>query len=229
VWGYRYGWLFQVKRPEAFNCHDLFVIYALKMENTPKQSSVNKIEASILGCVTDELTLVVIDGLAASGKSYLMDELVRRNPKWQVIHLDELQLPTPGQEWEHWTDEECSRCFVDTNHLKSLLTGLRQGRLVDFQPYDWTNHRIIEGVRTYVPQGVVLIEGAYTMRGALLPLYDLSVWVELDDEERMRRIGSRRQAEPGWQDAWFRGERAYMSSEKPQERASLVVSGGAQL
>ncbi len=203
------------------------MIYALKMENTPKQSSANKIEASILGCLTDELTLVAIDGLAASGKSYLTDELVRRNPKWQVIRLDELQLPTPSQEWECWTDEECSQRFVDTKHLKSLLTGLRQGRLVDFRPYDWTNHRVSEVARTYVPEGVVLVEGAYTMRGALLPLYDLTVWVVLDEEKRMRRIGSRPPAEPGWQDAWFRGERAYMSSEKPQERASLVVSGGA--
>lgn len=197
------------------------------MENIPKQSSANKIESSILGCVTDELTLVAIDGLAASGKSYLTDELVRRNPKWQVIRLDELQLPTPDQAWERWTDEECSQCFVDTNHLKSLLTGLRQGRLVDFQPYEWANHRVSEVARTYVPEGVVLVEGAYTMRGVLLPLYDLTVWVELDDEERIRRIDSRLPAESGWQDAWFRGERTYMSSEKPQERAMVVVSGVA--
>lgn len=202
------------------------MIYALEMEITPKQSSVNKIVAAILGCVTDELTIVAIDGLNASGKTHLTDELLRRNPMWQVIRLDELQLPTASQEWEHWTDQECSEYFVDTDHLRSLLTGLRQGRLVDFRPYDWANHRVSEAVRIYVPEGVVLVEGIYTMRSALLPLYDLTIWVELDDEERIRRIDSRLPAEPGWRDAWIRGERAYTLSEKLRERASLVVSGG---
>lgn len=196
------------------------------MEIDPQQSSVNKIVASILGCVADELTLVAVDGLAASGKSRLTDELARRNPTWQVLRLDELQRPTPSQAWEHWTDEECSRSFVDTDHLRSLLNDLRQGSSVDFRPYDWTSHRVSEKVRTYVPEGVVLVEGIYTMREVLLPLYDLTVWVELEHEERMRRIGARSPAESGWQDAWFRGERSYMSSEKPQERAMLVVSGG---
>lgn len=213
----------------AFICHDLMVIYALKMEIAPKQSSVDKIEASILGCVTGELTLVAIDGLAASGKTHLTDELMRRNPAWQVIRLDELQRPTPSREWEDWTDEECSEYLIDTNHLRSLLTGLRQGRPVDFRPYDWMSHRVGEVARTYVPEGVVLVEGAYAMRGVLASLYDLTVWVMLNDEERIRRIDSRSPAEPGWQDAWFRGERAYVSSEKPQERAMLVVSGQASL
>jgi len=209
----------------AFTCHDLFVIYALKMEIDPRQSNVDKIVASILGCVTGELTLVAVDGLAASGKTRLTDELARRNPTWQLIRLDELQCPTPSQAWAHWTDEECSRCFVDTNQLRSLLTGLRQGLPVDFRPYDWMSHRVSEEERTYLPEGVVLVEGIYTMRDVLLPLYDLTVWVELDHEERMRRIGVRPPAEPGWQDAWFRGESAYMSSEKPQHRATMVVSG----
>ncbi len=205
------------------------MIYALKMEIDPQQSSVDKIVASILGCVTGELTLVAVDGLAASGKTRLTDELARRNPTWQVIRLDELQRPTPNQAWGHWTDEECSRGFVDTNHLRSLLTGLRQGRSVDFRPYDWTNHRVSEEERTYMPEGVVLVEGLYTMRDVLLPLYDLTIWVAVDHKERTRRIGARPPADSGWQDAWIRGEHAYLSSEKPQERAMLVVSGGTLL
>ena len=220
--------LFQIKKA-AFTCHDLFVIYALKMEIEPQQSSVDKIAATILECVTGELTLVAVDGLAASGKTLLTDELARRNPKWQVIRLDELQRPTPSQEWTQWTDKECARCFVDTKHLRSLLTGLRQGRPVDFRPYDWKSHRVSDEERTYVPEGVVLVEGIYTMRDVLLPLYDLTVWVELEDEERMRRIGARPPAESGWQDAWFRGENAYLSSEEPQELATLVVSGAVSL
>lgn len=196
------------------------------MEIDSQQSSVDKIVASILEGVTGELTLVAVDGLTASGKTCLTDEFARRNPTWQVIRLDELQRPTPSQAWQHWTDEECSRCFVDSNHLKSLLTDLRRGRPVNFRPYDWKSHRVSEEERTYVPAGVLLVEGIYTMRDVLLPFYDFTIWVALDDEVRMSRISARPPAEPGWQDAWFRGERAYMSSEKPQERAVMVVSGG---
>lgn len=63
------------------------------------------------------------------------------------------------------------------------------------------------------------------MRQALLSFYDLTVWVVADYEERMGRINARPPAETGWLQAWFRGEHAYMASEKPQERATMVVSG----
>ena len=71
--------------------------------------SVEKVVDSILTCATGELTLVAVDGLAASGKTRLTDELARRKLKLQAIRLDELQRPTPSQAWEQWTDEECSR------------------------------------------------------------------------------------------------------------------------
>ncbi|OIQ64919.1 hypothetical protein GALL_535280 [mine drainage metagenome] len=96
---------------------------------------------------------------------------------------------------------------------------------MNFRPYDWVSHQDSGGERTFVPEGVVLVEGLYTMRQALMSFYDMTIWVVADDEERMARINARPPAETGWLQAWFRGERAYMASEKPQERAMMAVSG----
>lgn len=53
------------------------------------------------------------------------------------------------------------------------MASLRQGRLVDFRPYDWTSHRVSEEERSYVPEGVVLDHEERAMmvvnRGMLSP------------------------------------------------------------
>ena len=76
------------------------------------------------------------------------------------------------------------------------MASLRQGRLVDFRPYDWTSHRVSEEERSYVPEGVVLVEGVYMMREVLLLLYDVTVWVVLDHEERAMMVVNRGMLSP---------------------------------
>lgn len=168
--------------------------------------------------------LVAIDGRAGSGKTTLAGELARENAGIRVLHADELQRPQADAEWEDWTPGESAANFVKEAPLRDVLSLLAAGREARYRPYDWAAHEPGPPA-TVPPGGIILVEGAYTLRRSLRPYYGLKIWVECDDEVRAARLRARPAPSPGWLEAWVEGEDFYLAHERPDAAADLVIRG----
>ena len=172
--------------------------------------------------------LVAIDGPGGAGKSTLA-RLLKEQLKtlgWlvAVVKHDDFYLPSHQRANQQ---AEVIGCDFDWERLRDqVLTPIREGRLADYQRYDWETDVLSEW-RTISVSDVVLVEGVYTMRRELADLYDLKIWVECPRELRLARGIARdgEKARPTWEEDWMPKEDDYVKTHLPHERADLSING----
>lgn len=135
----------------------------------------------------------------------------------QVVHLDDFVRPgTPTWEHERFIDE--------------VLRPLRAERAASYQiwPPDAASPA---GAGIVAPGGLVIVEGVSALALAVVERvghwWDLSLWLDVDEEERRRRIAARDSAALAakWEDEWWPSERRYFRDERPLRRADFIVHG----
>ena len=135
----------------------------------------------------------------------------------QVVSLDDFARPgTPTWEHERFIDE--------------VLFPLREGRAASYQlwPHDAASP---VGARVVAPEGVVVVEGVSALALAVVQRvgrwWDLSLWLDVDEEERRRRIAARDgdSLSAQWADEWWPSERRYFRDERPLDRADFIIHG----
>jgi len=154
--------------------------------------------------------LVCVDGPAGSGKTTLAAALQDLSPGSAVVHLDEL------------LDGWGGLVGVD-QRLDPLLLPLARGAPGRFERYDWVSGRFAEWV-PIPPTPLLVLEGVGSGSLRHAPLCTVLVWVEVDDDLRLRR-GLERDGEemrPHW-DRWMRDERAHFVDQDTRARADVVV------
>ena len=132
----------------------------------------------------DRLITVAIDGMSGSGKSFLSCLLADRY-ECNVFHMDDYFLPLEMRA-EKRLDEPGGNVHYE-RVKEEVLNPLRENRPVICRAYscgDWkySEPRIIEAKRLNI------IEGSYSMHPYLREAYDLSVFLEIEKEEQIRRI-----------------------------------------
>jgi uridine kinase len=157
--------------------------------------------------------IVAIDGLGASGKTTLAKILASRAASVTIVPTDDFSRPeVPGWEWQRMKSQ--------------VLDPLSQDQPGRYQRHDWPSDRLAEWHDVPVA-GTVIVEGVSALRHELGRYWDLAIWVTCSHAVRLKRgiardgEASRRQ----WEDVWIPEEDAYLASQKPQERADVVVSG----
>ena len=158
--------------------------------------------------------LVAIDGFGASGKSSFAHALADRHDG-VVVSLDAFARPgTPT--WEH--DR-----FVD-----EVLTPLRAGRPATYHRWPPDAPAPV-ATATVPPRGLVLVEGVSVLALAVVERlgvwWDLSLWLDVPEPVRRRRI-ARRDGERlagRWAREWWPSEQRYAADERPLDRVDLVV------
>jgi uridine kinase len=168
--------------------------------------------------------LVSVDGRGGSGKSTLARALEARDDTVTVIEFDDFYRPSatrlpPGEadiggnfEWRRLRDQ--------------VLNPLRRDHAVRYQRYDWDNDEMAEW-NTVGPGGIVIIEGNYSSRRELFPLYDFVIWVEAPFKDRLARGVARdgERARSRWLEEWMPEEERYLANEDPRARAHVLVQG----
>ncbi len=160
--------------------------------------------------------LVVVDGPAGSGKTTLAAALGAALPA-QVLHLDDL--------YEGWQGLEGSWERLAEWVLRPLAAG-RAGR---YRRYDWARGAFAEWHQVPVAPYLV-VEGCGAGRQAADEFATLRIWVEADDETRLRR-GLARDGEPlrpQWEE-WMRTEPEHFARNRTRERADLHLDGFGRL
>jgi len=154
---------------------------------------------------------VGVDGLGAAGKTTLAARLVKALPGAVVVHVDDFAHP----EVPTWQRDR----FV-----AEVLRPLLAGRAARYRPADLVTGAL--GPAVVVPTGVPLVvEGVSSTDVRLGVPWDLTIWLEVPQAERRRRIEARDPPEllERWRSDWWPQEEAYVRAQRPAERADLVV------
>jgi len=156
--------------------------------------------------------VLAIDGQSGAGKSTLAQALAQRLAA-PVVSLEDLYGGWDGLE-------------DGIERLRSaVLEPLAQGRGASVPRYDWHRGQWAAPWELEPPAELVL-EGVGAGAGALAPYLSLLVWLELDPDARRGRALAREDGElygPQWA-RWEAQEDAYMTRERPRERADFVLS-----
>jgi uridine kinase len=91
-----------------------------------------------------------------------------------------------------------------------------RGKRAAYQRYDWQTDALAEWY-TLVGEPVVIVEGVYTLRRELWPLYDLTVWIDCLRAIRLAR-GIARDGENAralWENEWNDQEPAWRLIQPP--------------
>lgn len=167
--------------------------------------------------------LVAVDGRSGGGKSYLAGRIAALVPGTVVVHTDDVA-------WEE--------SFFDWDALlaEHVLEPLRHGEAVDYRPAAWERHGRAGSITVPAGTALVLVEGVGASRASLAPLYDATVWVSSDEDERTRR-GIARDVELGRTQAeaedfwalWHSEEIPFLDGDRPWDRATVVACGTPDL
>jgi len=156
-----------------------------------------------------------VDGPSGSGKTTLAAAVAAavldRGASTTEVHMDDLY---PG--WDGLAD---AVGLVTTQVLEPLTAG----EPAAFRRWDWVAHTWSERVPVGAAD-VVVLEGVGCGSRPCAPHLTALVWVEADDDERMRR-GVERDGEayrPHWE-RWAAQERALFAAEGTRGRADLVL------
>ena len=170
------------------------------------------------------LTIVAIEGPSGAGKSVLSRTLHGLLLGSQVVDLEFFYSGVGVDPPDGLSPEECYEQHVDWRALDAqVLRPLRRGEPGRYRLYDWIAEKRTEWVEVR-PEGIVLVDGLYSMRPELMGVYDLTVYVDTPPVERSARR-AQRPDNPVWVERWAIGFDWYIDHMRVKERADVVVSG----
>lgn len=138
------------------------------------------------------LKLLGIAGGTASGKTTIVRELMDTLGEYgQLIGLDSYYFPFSEMSFEERTKQNYDHpSSIDMDRLYRDLLALRSGESVDVPVYDYVQYTRSAQTQHVVPRGVLIVEGLFALYDPRIrELYDLSVYIQADADERLiRRI-----------------------------------------
>ena len=191
-----------------------------------------------------KLFLVAIDGHGGSGKTTLVNDLIKLLEPLsllvQVVPMDAFIAVEPRSEWKTLKNypKASTPYKIDTERLKrEVLEPLKSGHVATYTFHkDWWNTLASEKM-TIAPEGIVIIEGCYSLTRSLRDYYDYKIFVDCSLAICMDRV-SRRDVSLGgnpvtaplfWKEIYFPAETAYMENEEPKLVADIVLEGGNRI
>ncbi|NLE99339.1 MAG: uridine kinase [Anaerolineales bacterium] len=178
---------------------------------------------------THPTLLVAVDGAGGAGKStlanFVAQELLGAGVLCEVIHFDDFYRPSAERQ-SPLVAQQVGGDFDWQRLEREVLLPLRAGQPARYARYDWGADALAE-VHVVQPGQVVIVEGVYSSRLELAPLYHLTIWVDCPRDLRLER-GVTRDGESHrgwWENTWMPAEDRYVQEHRPRERADIVVRG----
>ena len=172
-----------------------------------------------------EPLLIAIDGMGGSGKSTLAAQLSAALASSSVVEVDDFYRPMTAEERRRMGPRDSYEGYFDWPRLlEEAIEPLRRQRRARFRRYDWEKNRLGEW-RELAPADVVIVEGVFTTRPELSPLFDITVYIDTPREQCAARMAARGYESLDWMEHWMAAEDWYLAHHRPAERADLVIDG----
>lgn len=141
---------------------------------------------------TKKNVIVAIDGACGSGKSTL-GAYLKKELGGNLFHMDDFYL-LPSMRTEERLSEVGGNVHYE-RFYSDVLEKLISRQEVLYRPYSCSQQKLLEG-ETYPFERLTVIEGSYSFhpyftRMAGRDPYDLKIFLKVDYEEQLRRIGDR--------------------------------------
>ena len=169
----------------------------------------------------DKRILIAIDGKCASGKStlgfYLKDEFDAN-----LFHMDDFFLQK-----EQRTPERMKEVGGNVDYerfLAEVLEPLMAGKTVKYRPFSCKTLQIGTGTEV-LPKRVNIIEGSYSQHTYFGDIYDMKVFMEIEEEKQLENIRKRNGEEQlkVFKERWIPKEEAYFETFQVKENSDIVV------
>lgn len=165
--------------------------------------------------------VIAIDGMAAAGKSTLAAELAR-DFGGEVVHMDDFFLPA-----ELRTPERLQEAGGNVHYERfaaEVASAVRAGRAFDYGVFN-CSEMMITGSRHVENKGLLIVEGTYCLRAEFVDLYDLKIFMKIDEKTQMERIVKRNGPQKArvFKERWIPMETLYFKSGNVERRADFVV------
>lgn len=172
--------------------------------------------------------LIAIDGGGGAGKTTFAGYLQQAIPGSHVVRIDDFYRP-PELRSPLNSTKEINPNF-DWDRLNSLVLepGKKNSDIV-YQLYDFRSGVLSEET-VEIPSGAtIIIEGVWSMQEVFVDVYDYCIWIEAPENIRLQR-GVTRDGEDFrkiWEDEWIPIDEYYKESQKPQDKADIIVDSCA--
>lgn len=165
--------------------------------------------------------IVAIDGMCGAGKSHLANQIAKAY-ECNVFHMDDYFLTL-----EMKTEERLSEPGGNVHYERfkeEVIAPLLEGHTVIYRPYlcgAW----IFDEPRTIYPKRLNIIEGSYSMHPHLRKAYNLSIFLEVDEAEQLRRISQRNGKNNLQQfiDKWIPLENKYFAELSIKSQCDIIL------
>ncbi len=168
-----------------------------------------------------KLIFVAVDGPCASGKTTLAQRLAVQTGA-QVIHADDFFLP-----FEMKTPERLGQAGGNIHYERfseEVTNGIGSGKPFEYGVYSCAEGRITEK-KTVVPEGIIIVEGSYSMHPEMRIDWDLRIFVEAEYDVRLGRILRRNGAEKLklFKEKWIPMENAYFEFFDIKNKCDIII------
>lgn len=167
---------------------------------------------------------IAIDGRCGSGKTTLANKL-KAYFDCHIFHMDDFYLQEYQRTQERYNEPGGN---VDRERFKKeVLEPLKEHQDVLYRPFDCSTMSISEGTR-YPYKPINIIEGSYSCHPELIDAYDLSIFVDIDETLRLKRIEKRNGKEvlDMFIKKWIPLEEKYFSSFDIQNHCDFYFKAG---
>lgn len=172
--------------------------------------------------------LVALDGRSGVGKS-TMAQAIAQELGGIVVLGDDFFAGGPDSEWDARSAEAKVADCIDWRRLRrEVLNPLLAGRPTSWHPFNFISGiGLSENVIQRNPAALIILDGAYSCRPELADIVDLSVLIEMtDDNLRRQRLLAREGHDfmASWHERWDAAEDHYFTQVVPRSRFDLIIT-----
>lgn len=169
--------------------------------------------------------MIGIDGLGASGKTTIAEGIQKLHPESSVIHTDEFYKSKDQRTSGLVNQSTISPDFDWDRFEQQVIKPVQKNLLVKYERYDWRADRWDGWIEVPATHWIVIV-GVYALQSRFFQAYDYTIWMEVSREERIKRMTEREGATVAeeWQQKWLPREEHYFEIERPDKRASVILT-----